>query len=189
MMREPTRGATSSTARTRPATMRRGWSVAFALLAGLVALAAVPGAGATKRVTFDDGRGNVWEEDVYSEAEYEAYKNRWWNKKMTKLPVFVKVVIAIAVAVHVSIFVCARARARGCVSPSLSARARSLAPSLAPSSRARLANCERERLRAARAGTGSTSARQRTTSPGGASRTPRTESRRGGGESRASCRS
>ena len=63
------------------------------LLAGLVALAAVPGAGATKRVTFDDGRGNVWEEDVYSEAEYEAYKNRWWNKKMTKLPVFVKVVI------------------------------------------------------------------------------------------------
>ena len=66
--------------------MRRGWSVAAALLAGLVVLAKCPGAGATKRVTFDDGRGNVWEEDVYSEAEYEAYKNRWWNKKMTKLP-------------------------------------------------------------------------------------------------------
>ena len=81
------------------------FSRAVVALWALLALAALPCSDATKTVTFNDGRGNIWEEDVYSEAEYEAYKNRWWNKKMTKLPVSIKIVIAIAVSVHVGVFV------------------------------------------------------------------------------------
>jgi len=64
------------------------------------------GADATKRVTFNDGRGNEWEEDVYSEAEYDAWKNSYWGgKKMTHVPYPIKIIIAILIASHVGIFV------------------------------------------------------------------------------------